>query len=358
MRNSSRGAALLVPVLILITVAAFAVVVAASQSGGDIQGSNANADGLQALYLAETGVERALKRFATGTACDASLAETITDLSAIGLGTATHRIVIGSALTTDFAGNTLPATQCRVPVTGTVLAGNVTRTLHVIVSRNLLEGPDNPTFDNPLTGATPSGWVGVDPVEAFAANGGPDGTAPSCRRSAWIARDNPGSAATNRRATASLNVNFTVAAGSVTNVSFHRRVIDRNQNCGALPPAGPAALPAACAAANDSTVCFQLIGGGTWTAGSNAATSAGPNLAACPTPFDPCSTGYPGYPAKTSIGVNMTANTTITQFTYWLQLQSAGRKELFLDNIEVTNNTAVGAAYVRVWRDCSGAACT
>lgn len=357
MRARHKGAALLVPVLILITVAAFAVVVAASQSGGDIQGSDANADGLQALYLAETGLERALKRFATGTACDASLAETITDLSAIGLGTATHRIVIGTALTTDFSGNTLPATQCRIPVTGTVLASNVTRILHVIVSRNLLEGPDNPTFDNPLTGATPSGWTGLDPVEAFAADGGPDGTAPNCRRSAWTARNNPGAAANDRRATANVNVNFTVASASVTNLTFHRRVISRNQDCGALPPAGPAALPAACGAANDSTVCFQLIGGGTWTVGSNAATSAGPNLAACPTPFNPCSTSYPGYPAKTSVNLNMTADTTITQFTYWLQLDNAGRKELFLDNIEVTNPTAVGAAHVRVWRDCSTAAC-
>lgn len=352
-----KGAALLVPVLILITVAAFAVVVAASQSGGDIQASDANADGLQALYLADTGLERALKRFATGTACGAALGETLTNLATIGLGTTTHRIVIGAGLTSDFAGAALPATQCRIPVTGTVLASNVSRTLHAIVSRNLLEGPDNPSFDNPLTGATPSGWTGIDPVEAFAASGGPDGTAPNCRRSAWIARDNPGSAANDRRATASVGVNFTVANGSVTTFTFHRRVISRNQNCGALPPGGPAALPAACAAANDSTVCFQLTGGGTWSVGSSAGATAGPNLAACPTPFDPCSSDYPGYPAKTSVNVNMTANTTITQFTYWLQLDNAGRKELFLDNIEVTNPTAVGAASVRVWRDCSTAAC-
>ena len=58
----------------MLTAAAFAVLVAASQSGGDIQATDANADSLQALFLAETGVERALKRFATGTACGAGLA--------------------------------------------------------------------------------------------------------------------------------------------------------------------------------------------------------------------------------------------------------------------------------------------
>jgi hypothetical protein len=49
----------------------------------------------------------------------------------------------------------------------------------------------------------------------------------------------------------------------------------------------------------------------------------------------------------------MPGATSITQIQYWLRLQNGGRKELFLDGIEVTNATAVGAAYVKVWRDCS-----
>ena len=49
----------------------------------------------------------------------------------------------------------------------------------------------------------------------------------------------------------------------------------------------------------------------------------------------------------------MTGATSVNQIRYHLRLQSAGRKEIFVDNIEMTNPTAVGAAYVKAWRDCS-----
>jgi len=351
------GAGVLVAVLLIATVAAFAVIVAASQSGADIQGNDAHADSVQALYLAETGVERALKRFATGTAC-AALAEVINDLSSLQMAGATINILAG--LATDFNGVALVAAQsrCRVRVTATINASNVARTIHAIVDRNLLEGPDNPTFDNPLTGATPSGWTAINPAQAFAANGGQDGIAPNCRRSAWTARNQPGAAAQDRRATATANVQATVTAGSVTRIDFYRRVITRTSNCGggALPPAGPA-LPGACAAGGaESTVCFRLVGTGgpgIWTVNSNAAPVPGPGGAACPTPFNPCSASYG---AKVQLNVNMAGATSVTQLIYWLQLQNAGRKEIFVDHIEVTNPTAVGAAHVKVWRDCSTAA--
>jgi hypothetical protein len=363
MRTRSRGAALLVPVLILITVAAFAVVVAASQSGGDIQGSNANADGLQALYLAETGLERALKRFATGTACDASLAETINDLSTIGLGSTSHRIVIGAALTTDFAGNTLPATQCRIPVTGTVLASSVTRTLHVIVSRNLLDGPANPDFDNPRSAGPPSGWT-LNPAGSFAINGGPDGASPGCSRSAWQVKENTGGGGNLRRASGTRAVQFTLTPGSTTDITFHRRVVARSAACGAPPGDGPASLPAGCTSdGQGSTVCFQMLGagGGPWSASANAGTSATTAAAACPSTYNPCDSSYQaGYPTKAAVSVAMAGATSVTQFGYYLQLTNQGgntRKEIFIDHIEVTNDTAVGAAHIRVWRDCSTAAC-
>ena len=363
MKARLRGAALLVAVILIVTVAAFAVIVAASQTGSDIQGNDEHADSVEALFLAEAGVERALKRYATdAAACDATLAETITDLSQLGIASG-RTIAILAGLTTDFNGAALAATQtqCRVRVTATIDASSVSRTIHAIVDRNLLDGVDNPSFDNPLTGATPSGWLAasLDPVQAFAQDGGADGAAPNCSRAAWTARDNPGAPASNRRATATANVQFTLTAGSVTRIDFYRRVISRTSDCGALPPAGPASLPAACGAGGNSTVCFQLAGAGgpgIWTVGSNAATTAGPGIAACPTTFDPCSTSYPGYPAKDTLNVAMTGATSVSQFIYWLQLLGAGRKEIFLDHMEVTNPTAIGAAYVRVWRDCSTAA--
>lgn len=358
MRSRARGAALLVAVILIVTVAAFAVVVAASQTGSDVQGNDAHADSVEALFLAEAGVERALKRYATeAAACDATLAETLTDLAQLGIASG-RTISILAGLATDFNGAALAATrtQCRVRVTATINASNVSRTLHAIVDRNLLDGVDNPSFDNPLTGATPSGWGGLDPASGFAANGGADGAAPNCSRSAWRAKNAPGAALT---ATATANVQFTLTPGSITRIDFYSRVITRTQDCAGLPASGPA-IPGACGGGGvDSTVCFQLTGAGgpgTWTVASNAAAVPGPGLAACPTTFDPCSTSYTGYPAKSFVSVAMTGATSVTQILYWLQVRGGGRKEIFLDHIEATNPTATGAAYVRVWRDCSTAA--
>ena len=58
-----------------------------------------------------------------------------------------------------------------------------------------------------------------------------------------------------------------------------------------------------------------------------------------------------------TLTVAMPAGAAPTQFVYYLQLQNAGRKELFVDLIEATNPSAIGAAQVRVWRDCSTASC-
>lgn len=380
MRARQLGVGLLMAVLLVLTVAAFAVLVAASQSGGDIQATDANADSLQALYLAETGLERQLKRFAAGVAPPSLAActslgddpgtvpveatHTITDLSTIGLGTTAYSITFVNGVMTDFGGAAplRSNTQCRITVTARVIASNVTRTIQAIVDRNLLDGADNPYFDNPVTAAlAPSGWTGLTPANAFAPNGGPDGTAPNCRRSAWTARNNPVAVGNDRRATANAAVQITVAPGSRTDVWFHRRVITRGADCGAaLPGAGPAAAawPAVCGASgNDSSVCIRMVGiggAGNWAVVSHVNT-AGAGIAACPSTFNPCQTNYQaGAPGTKLTGFVLLAGaTSITQIQYWLRLQNAGRKELFVDGIEAVNPSAVGAGYVKVWRDCS-----
>jgi hypothetical protein len=367
MRTRQQGAGLLIPVVLVVTVAAFAVVVAASQSGTDIQGSDANADGQQALFVAETGVERALKRFATGTACGGALTQTITDLSTIGLGTTAYRINIGAGLTTDFAGAALPATQCRVPVSGTVLATNVSRTIHAIVDRNLLEGPDNPTFNNPLTAGAPSGWT-LNPATSFANTGGPDGTAPNCSRSVWhVKRQNANVAS---RAQINVPVNFTYTGGTVTAITFHWRAIDRTGGgCAGGAASGPAWGGGCPGAAGETQSCFRFTGTSTSTATFQTNATVGVAVAcpdvAGPSIFAPCSSNYQipvggfAYPLKQVLNMTMAGagTRTATNFFIHIRLQQAGRREIFIDHIEATNNTAVGAAHVRVWRDCSTALC-
>jgi hypothetical protein len=367
MRARQRGVGLLIPVVLVVTVAAFAVIVAASQSGGDIQGTDANADSLQALLVAESGIERALKRFATGTACGGALTEAITNLSTIGLGTTAYRINIGAGLATDFSGAPLPATQCRVVVTGTVLATNVSRTLHAIVDRNLLEGPDNPTFNNPTTAGAPSGWT-LNPAASFANNGGPDGAAPNCSRSAWhVKRQNANVAS---RAQINVPVNFTYTGGSVTALTFYWRAIDRTGGgCPGGVASGPAWGAGCPGVAGETQTCFRFTGTSTSIATFQTNATVGVAVA-CPdvtgpSVFAPCSSNYQipvggfAYPAKQQLNMAMAGagTRTATNFFIHIRLQQAGRREIFIDQLEATNNTAVGAAQVRVWRDCSTAAC-
>jgi hypothetical protein len=375
MRAAQRGAGLLIGVLLLVTVAAFGAIVAASQSAGDIQGTDAQADSVQALYLAETGLERALKNFAVGTACGAALSQVITDLSTIGLGTADYTITIGAGLTTDFSGATLPATRCRIPVTATVNASNVSRTLHAIVDRNLLEGPDNPTFDNPSIVGAPSGWTLTTspPLAApagFATGGGPNGTTPpSCSRSAWLLKNQ--TANVQATASGSVPVAFTIQGASVTTVSFYYRVNNRDNGgpCPAGAASGPG-FPCSVLGVNDALLCFRLVAGAAPV--DNDSTRLATDFTAnvtqgCPDPDTPtsilvttfasCQAGYPGYPAKATLTITdgglPAATRTMNQFLYFALLRNAGRKEFYLDHIEATNNTAVGAARVQVWRDCS-----
>lgn len=372
MRSRQRGAGLLVAVILIVTVAAFAVLVAASQTGGDVQGNDAQADGVQALYLAETGVERALKRFATGTACNL-LAEVINDASS--LQTTGARITIAAGLATDFSGAALPATQCRVPVTGTILASNVARTVHAIVDRNLLGGvtgglPFNPTFNNPTTLGAPSSWTltqpGVPATQLGHANdGGHELDGATCSRSAYLIKDRTNNYTV--RAQGLANVNFTATGGTATTVTFHYRLNSRGPNPGCAgggATAGPADICAG-AGGNPGTICFRT----TDSVGTNSTATLNSNhtitqAVACPdggavSAFAACQTGYQAaYPTKASVTFNIGGGgtRTITAFRYMMRLQTGGRREMFLDHIEATNNSAIGAAHVRLWRDCSTAA--
>lgn len=381
MRTRQQGAGLLIPVLLVVTVAAFGVIVAASQSGSDIQGADANADSIQALYIAETGLERQLKRFATGTACTAlgddpgtvpvEANHTITNLSTIGLGTTAYSITLVNGLTTDFAGVALVSsqTQCRVQVTGTVIASNVSRTLHAIVDKNLLAGANNHNFNNPTSAGVPSGWA-LAPAGIFAQNGGPDGALP-CNRSARIWKPGAGAGAGARTVASGTSAipvvpAVTVTAGSTTTVHFHWRAVDRTAigACVAYPGGAPA-FPCGGAglAGADAQVCFRLTStaGGPWTSGRRDINPVTPGGATCGSAFAACSTQYqtpppPVYPTKDTLTIAHAAAVTLNNFIYFMRLQNAGLREMFLDNIELVNPTALNAARVQVWRDCSTAA--
>lgn len=383
MRRKASGASLLIAVLLVVTAAAFAVVVAASQSGGGIHEADANADAIQALFLAEAGLERQLKRFATGTAC-ASLGDdplvggtqtshTVTNLTTLGLGTTGYSITFANGMTTDFSSVAFASTtRCRIPVTATVLASNVTRTIHAIVDRNLLQGPENPTYDNPAAAGAPSGWTfnGANPGLSFANNGGPDGTAPSCSRSAVLVRNVTGSnnAADDWKGQGTATVDFTVAIPSTTTITFFYRIKERTgAGCAAGAGAGPANICSGSGGTNVAWVCFRMLDALAVPSTSGVLNSAATATGAVPCPdagtpstFSPCTSGYSGAPTRASLTMTMVSASnpaTINSFIYQLGIRRTGRREVFIDQIEATNNTAIGAARVQIWRDCSTASC-
>ena len=113
-----RGAATVMLVLFLLAVVAFALTLALNMAGSDITDSAMHNDATEALFLAESGIERAAKRFADGTSCTTTaLAESVpfgrgkfTVLEAVftanicrarvqGEVRATKRVVLGDATT-------------------------------------------------------------------------------------------------------------------------------------------------------------------------------------------------------------------------------------------------------------------
>ncbi len=119
-----QGMATLMAVLFLLIVIAFAVLVATSMSGSDITDTSLGQSGVSALFLAESGVERAAARYVAGTAC-ASLA--VDGPYTLGQGSFT----INAWYPTDFSGANLPSGECRIQVQGTV--GTAQRTVQAIL---------------------------------------------------------------------------------------------------------------------------------------------------------------------------------------------------------------------------------
>ncbi len=124
--TSQRGSASVIAVLLLVAVVSFLLLVATDMAGSGAVDTTVQEAGVDALLVAESGLERAMYRFsASPAACAAN-----------GLGESNIELVAGSgrsfSLVSDATG--LPALQCRLTVTGQVASGNASRSLRAIVS--------------------------------------------------------------------------------------------------------------------------------------------------------------------------------------------------------------------------------
>jgi hypothetical protein len=409
MSRRQRGASLLIPVVLIVTAGAFAVIVAAGQSGADIEGTNAQAEGTEALFLAETGIERATRRFLAGSACSAAgLSENLANLATIGIAAGrTITISAGANSNRDFGGVLLPATQCRIQATGRVTASNVSRTLQAIIDRtdNLIGGPLVAGFDNPAGAVNPAAsWTGPAPV-AGGSIGGYDYTGgntagvnpPNCTRSAYLVKPNAGGGTPAASTVGTAPVAFTISRPATVTVSFDYRIVrirDANDDtcgtnsaaasCTVTSPTIDATSPET-AGNGDGQICFTLrdsagvtynstraevdasvdnSGGGNFTVIPPTCAPTNQQLATNPD-FTPCSLRY-NYSGGTGGGSLLPATVRFTfaagaplsfdQVGFKMYRAAGGNAfEMWLDNIRVTPNATI--AGIAGWRDCSVSAC-
>jgi hypothetical protein len=379
MRRSQRGASLLIPVLLVITVVAFAVVLAASQSGGDVQGSSAVADSVEALLLAETGVERAMKRFATGTACGA-LGETLIDLSSLGLAGRSIAVSVGASSNLDFDLAALGPAQCRIEVRAEVAASRVSRTVQAILDVGSL---GTFSFNDPAGPGAPAGWIGG----AYDYTGGPDpiGANPlACTRAAYAVRPRPGGFTASSAGTTP--VSFSLARPATVLVEFDYRIIQVGNSGSSvcITSAGGGACPGAADATSpggtDGEICMTMRdtpGGATYDSTKYGVTVSASipqtvSPAACvpttqqsPTPavHTPCSTQYNQSGAaaaqqgtvRFTFGGSGTISFDRVGFNLYIPGGAQG-KEIWVDNLNFTVPGG-GVAMPKKWRDCSASAC-
>lgn len=194
---AQRGAVNLIAILFLFTAVMSMLAMVMSMTATDITDSAMQSRSVEALLLAESGLESATNQYGTSGACTAAgVGAGVTSYS-LGSGSYT----IDSAATTDFTGAALASTFCRIQATGSA-GSNAKRVVQAIIDRsgNILPPSANANFNAPpgvcvSPGCSPTGWAltssGSSLGQMWDDTGGPDGS-----RSAYVSKNNGPTAGT------------------------------------------------------------------------------------------------------------------------------------------------------------------
>lgn len=130
---AQRGAAAVGIAILGLFLVAGAVTTILSLTTSIVRDAEAAEQQAQALFLAESGLEFATRQFVINGACS-----TLVDNVSYTVGTTgTFQIISASSVSTDFNGNSLTSTSCRVQARGTVTSGNVARVIESIIVPNI-----------------------------------------------------------------------------------------------------------------------------------------------------------------------------------------------------------------------------
>ena len=378
-----KGFVLLVAVMLIIAVAAYGALIAGSVAGSDVTDSSYQGSSVEALFAAESGLERAMKRFETGTAC-ASLATTQT--------VATGRTFTTTAgVTTAFDGTTtLQTSQCRVQSTGAVSGTSASRKLQSILDRNMLVR-QNSTFDSPAGAGAAATWTATKWDYTGGTNTIGTPAAFTCGRAAYAlhGKENGNAASAIAQLVDTTNGLFTVTGGDTVTVRFNLRAIrlaagnNTNDTNAGLPDPDPKGTTA------DVKVWVRLVDSALTISDSatvgtiwkETVTNPGAPLNTRVGSATPTTQGFPAdYPACTSFyaagtpsskrqvtltvqgGGTRTVTTVIVRIYAMKNPPSGVALEAWVDNVELFANTAQpiaakGGGRLAEWRDCAVNTC-
>ncbi|MCO6412966.1 MAG: hypothetical protein J5I92_09495 [Thiogranum sp.] len=308
-----RGAVTLIGALFIIITLALMIEVLHRSAGSDILDTAAQGNSVQALFLAESGLEHAAARLGSGT-CDASLTGTYP----FGNGSFTIED-LGPGFVTDFSGTALPATDCRIRVTATLPVTGAQRVIEATFRKdgNLLAGA-NASFDEPsgpcvAPGCYPAGWSLPD-------NGWDDtgGAGTPVNRAAYVIKPNPGGSTATTAGAFGLTP-FTVTAPITLTLNLDVRVVTSG------------------ATNKEAQLSFSL------TDGTNTYNAA-------PYPLELGHTGSYTADAVT-FTIGGTGPVTITGLDFILFAKAGQPKQIWLDNLDLQGPGGGGTISLLQWRE-------
>lgn len=145
-----RGAATLIAAVLLLSVVMVALALGLLNATTDMTDTSLQGDGVEALFIAESGLENTIARFDDGAACG-TLA--LGPVGGVGRG----------EFTVDNGTNAgLPANQCRVRATGTVTQTGTARTIESVITRSAAGGTvvlSNADFEAGICPPGPTNWT-------------------------------------------------------------------------------------------------------------------------------------------------------------------------------------------------------
>ena len=205
------GAVTLIGALFIIITLALMVVVLQRMAASDVLDTTVQSDAIEALFIAETGIEHASYLYAGGTPCaDLSL------LNNTAAGRGDFDIIVSAPV----------GSECQIRVRGEISTFGVQRTVQATLRNdgNLLANA-NSDFNEPATapcsapGCSPTGWN--LPAGGWDDNGGPTGTGD---RAAYVEKPTNGSGTATTAGSFGLTA-FTVTAPTVLTLNFDYKVV-------------------------------------------------------------------------------------------------------------------------------------